>query len=395
MIAARGNHLRKRRDGEHARVTYVELFFDLVFVFAVTQLSHGFLEHLTPFGALQTALLMLAVWWAWFVTTWCANWLDPDKTAVRVLLFALMLLGLVFSTSIPKAFEQRAAAFALAYVAMQAVRDLFMLWALRRHDSGNHVNFLRIGAWHLLSAPFWIGGIFVEGPARFALWALAVVIENIGPLAGFRTPGLGRSTTTDWTIEGGHMAERCALFVIIALGESILITGATFSGLVWSADNVAAFVVAFGGSVAMWVVYFNIGAERASRHVAASDDPGRLARSGYTYLHILIIAGIIVTAAGDEIVLDHASGHMEWTIAAVLAGGPALYLAGNALFKRLTAPHLPLSHLVGLGLLAIAFSASSLMTPLHLSAATTGVLIVVALWERLSLGPQTAHASHA
>ena len=114
MFAARTSHLRVREGHAHARVTFVELFFDLVFVFAITQLSHGLLEHLTPLGVLQTAILMVAIWWAWIDTAWITNWLDPDKPAVRLLLFALMLGGLVLATAIPKAFEERAFAFALA-----------------------------------------------------------------------------------------------------------------------------------------------------------------------------------------------------------------------------------------------------------------------------------------
>src|SRR6185295_14989996 len=128
-LAARTSHLRVRHG--HSRVTYVELFYDLVFVFAVTQLSHGLLEHLTPLGALQTAVLMLAVWWAWIDTAWITNWLNPDRTAVRVMLFGLMLSGLVLAASIPKAFEERALAFALAYALGQLGRGLFMLWALK------------------------------------------------------------------------------------------------------------------------------------------------------------------------------------------------------------------------------------------------------------------------
>ena len=115
QFAARANHLRARGGHADSRVTYVELFYDLVFVFAVTQLSHGLLEHLTLLGALQTAVLMLAVWWAWIDTAWITNWLNPDRTAVRVMLFGLMLSGLVLAASIPKAFEERALAFARRY----------------------------------------------------------------------------------------------------------------------------------------------------------------------------------------------------------------------------------------------------------------------------------------
>jgi low temperature requirement protein LtrA len=388
LLAASVSHLRVRRGHEHNRVTFVELFYDLVFVFAVTQLSHGLLEHLTPLGALQTALLMIAVWWAWIDTAWITNWVDPERAPVRLLLFALMLLGLVLSASIPKAFEERALTFALAYVAMQIVRNLFMLWALRRHDDGNFRNFLRITAWHLIDAPFWVAGALAEGPARLALWAIAIGIESTAPMVGFRLPGLGRSATTDWVVEGAHMAERCALFIIIALGESVLITGATFAGLTWDTPHVGAFLVAFIGSVAMWAVYFNIGAERGSRQIASSADPGRIARNGYTYIHILIVAGIIVTAVGDDLVLHHPGGATDWKTAAVVLGGPGLYLIGNSLFKRLSAPNYPLSHTAGLAMLAMLTATVPFATPLLLGAAATAVLIVVAVWETISLRPK-------
>jgi low temperature requirement protein LtrA len=389
MFAASVNQLRVRHGHEHHRVTYVELFFDLVFVFAVTQLSHGLLKHLTPIGALQTGLLMVAVWWAWIDTAWITNWLDPKRPAVRMLLFALMLAGLVMSSSIPRAFEDRALPLALAYVGMQVGRNLFMLWCLKLHDLVNYRNFLRITIWHGAAAPFWILGCLVNDPiSRLGVWAAAVGIESLAPIVGFRVPGLGRSTTADWTVEGAHMAERCGLFVIIALGESILTIGVSFADLAWAAETIAAFVVSFLGSVAMWTVYFNIGAERSSQVIASSADPGALARSGYTYLHILIVAGIIVAAVADELVLRHPNGHDGHTDAdtgLAILGGPALYLVGNMLFKRLSAPTTPLSHLVGLALLALLVPATAIATPLVLSAGTTAILIAVAIWEWLSL----------
>ncbi len=153
----------------------------------------------------------------------------------------------------------------------------------------------------------------------------------------------------------------------------------------WSRTTLAAFAVTFVGSVAMWLVYFNIGAERASRRIAQSRDPGRLARSGYTYLHIVIVAGIIVSAVADELVLSHPTGHTELKSLLVIVGGPALYLVGTALFKTLTAPVVPLSHLVGLGLLALVASSGMTASPLILSAGTAATLIVVAIWEWASL----------
>jgi low temperature requirement protein LtrA len=333
---------------------------------------------------------MLALWWAWIDNAWITNWLDPEHAPVRLLLFVLMALGLIISASIPQAFEARGLAFALAYGIFEIIPKPFMLWALKRHDARNYRNFMRITVWRATGAACWIAGGFVAGEVRLAVWALALTIDTGAPLVGFFVPGLGRSTTADWTVEGGHLAERCALFVIIALGESILITGATFAGLAWNGVTAAAFVNAFVGSVAMWVVYFNIGAERASRIFAASADPGRLARSGYTYLHIPIVAGIIVAAVADELTLAHPGGHTGIATAAVILGGPALYLAGNAAFKRLTAPYVPLSHSVGLGLLAALILAVPAASPLALSAATTAVLILVGAWEWVSLGRRTA-----
>jgi low temperature requirement protein LtrA len=388
VIYSRRNLLRPRGGHDHARVTFVELFFDLVFVFAVTQLSHNLLDHLSLLGAVETGLLMMAVWWVWIYTSWITNWLDPEKRPVRLMLFALMAAGLVMSSSIPQAFGSRGLAFAATFVFMQVGRCLFMLWAVRHHDHGTFRTFQRITTWLSLSGLFWIAGGLADGWPRIVLWATAIAIEYVSPAVGMWVPGMGRSTSQDWRIDGGHLAERCALFVIIALGESLLVTGATFAEMEWHGVSISAFVAAFLGSVAMWAVYFNVGAERGSHHIAQSTDPGRIGRNAYTYLHILIVAGIIVSAVADELTLAHPhghDGHTDLKTALILVGGPALYLLGTGWFKKLTSPNFPLSHLVGLGLLAAAGCCYGLATPLHLAAGTTAILIAVAVWEWASL----------
>jgi low temperature requirement protein LtrA len=381
-MTGRPNLLRTREG--HARVTYVELFFDLVFVFAVTQLSHSLLAHLSIGGALETLFLLLAVWWAWMYTCWFTNWIDPDKPAVRAMMFLLMLAGLALSTSIPAAFSTQGAVFAVAYVFMQAVRTVFLLRALHGHDDANYRNMRRILIWFCVSGIFWIAGGFTNGAVRWALWLVALGIEYLGPFARFYVPGLGASKYSDWKIDAGHMSERCALFVIIALGESILVTGATAAELAMTLANAAAFLVAFLGTVAMWWIYFNIGADRGSRHFAGADEPGRVGRNVYTYLHIPIVAGIVVTAVGDELVIAHPGGHTDIAAAFTLLGGPALYLAGNLFFKRPSANNYPLSHLVGLGLLAVLAPFATLLPPLALSGLTSVVLVTVAVWETRS-----------
>lgn len=381
MKGPKDSLLRARREGEETRVGFVELFFYLVFVFAITQLSHFLLEHFTLLGAVQTTLLLMAVWWVWIYTSWVTNWLDPDKTPVRLMLFLLMLAGPVLSTSIPEAFEDRVLTLALAYVFMQLSRTFFTMSALRGVSPANSQNFQRIMVWLTVSAVFWIAGGVADHGARLALWAVAVAIEHVSPAVGFFVPGLGRSETTDWNVEGSHLAERCGLIIIIVLGESILVTGATFARLDWTPVNASAFVVALIGSIAMWWIYFSIGAERGSRHIAKSKDPGRVARIAYTYLHLLLAGRIILSAVGDGLVLAQPLGPVEMNTAIAVVGGSALYVAGNLLFKQTITGRWPLSHLIGLGLLALVALLTPVVAPLILSLASAVALIVVAAWE--------------
>jgi low temperature requirement protein LtrA len=311
---------------------------------------------------------------------------------VRLALFVLMFAGLVMASALPQAFEERGLAFAGAYVAAQVGRGVFMLWCLHRHNPGNFRNFQRITAWVAVSGIFWIVGAFAQHEMRFALWAIALLIEYMSPAVGFWTPGLGRSSTADWDVEGDHLAERCGLFVIIALGESVLITGATFAKMTWTAPVVGAFLVAFVASVTMWWIYFNIGAERARHRIAGSSDPGRYARLAYTYLHVLLIAGIVVSAVSDELILAHPVGHTDFKTASTTIGGFALFLIGNILFKRTMTGRPTLSHFVGLALLALLAPFAVVLPPLAFGACATAILVLVAIWETRSYASGRAHA---
>ncbi|OCK55213.1 low temperature requirement protein A [Bradyrhizobium sp. LMTR 3] len=382
---AHGALFRRIVPHQHSRVTYAELFFDLVFVFAVTQISHTLLAHFTPLGALQVTLLFLAVWWVWVFTTWITNWLNPEKTPVRLLLFAMMLGGLVLSTSIPKAFDERGLWFAIAYAAMQVSKTIFLWLSTPPSRPRTRMNAVRIAAWFSVSAAFWIAGGIAEGQTRLMLWAIALVIEYISPAVRFWIPRYGASSVADWMIEGGHMAERCGLFIILALGESIVVIGATFAELAWTTENVLAFVSALVGSIAMWWIYFHIGAEAGSEQLSKSSEPGRLARLAYTYLHLPIVAGIIVAAVADELVLKHPAGHSDLKTVTSAIGGPLLFLFGTILFKLSFRGFLQLSHGAGIiALCALAWFASEL-SPLMLSILTTAIMIAVAVWETVSL----------
>ncbi|HEY5712401.1 MAG TPA: low temperature requirement protein A [Allosphingosinicella sp.] len=380
------NLLRSRDSHEEERVGSIELFFDLVFVFAVTQVSHIVITQPNLLGFVEAGMLFLAIWWVWVDTAWVTNWLDVRHAPVRLLLFFLMGAALVMSITLPRAFGDRALAFALSYVLIQLGRHLFMIAALRLHARDNFINFLRIAAWSLVEAPFWIAGALSADPAmRLTLWGIALAIVTTGPIAAFWVPGMGRSDTRTWDVEGHHFSERCGLFIIIALGESIVVTGGAFGQVGWDASAIAAFAAALVGTIAMWWLYFDIGAERAARQLASESDPGRMARLAYTYFHIPIVAGIIVTAASDEMAVVHPGHHAGPFEIAALVGGPALYLFGNLIFKRTNAAHFPLSHLVGLGLLALILPFAGHFSQLHLSLAATAVLVLVAGWEWVSL----------
>jgi len=381
----RGAMFRVLMPDRQARVTNAELFFDLVFVFAVTQLSHTLLNHFSLLGAVHVTLLFLAVWWVWIYTTWVTNWLDPDQTPVRILLFLLMLGGLVLSMTIPKAFDERGLWFAGAYAAMQVGRTAFWLLVTPGHRTLDRDNAIRILAWLSVSAVFWILGGLAEGEMRLYLWIVALGIEYVAPAVRFWTPGLHLSSVEAWQVEGGHMAERCAGFIIIALGEAIVVNGATFAELTWTHENVAAFLSALIGSIAMWWIYFHKGAEAGAEMISKSAESGRVARLAYTYLHMPIVGGIILTAVADEVVLKHPAGHPDLKTIVCAIGGPLLFLVGTILFKYAIRGFLQLSHGVGI----IAFAAVGLfgrdLSPLWLSILTTAILIMVAAWESLSL----------
>jgi low temperature requirement protein LtrA len=375
--------LRAQRGGG-GRVTFLELFFDLVFVFAVTQLSHLLLTHLTGHGAIQTLLLLLAVWWAWIDTAWITNWFDPNHRAMRLVLVAVMFGSLIMSAAIPEAFGARGLYFAGAYAAIQVGRNAFAVAALGSQP-GLRRNFARILSWKLVSGALWVAGGFAHDGSREALWLAAVIFEYAAPAAGFYTPGLGRSTVSDWTISGGHLAERCQLFLIIALGESILVIGGTFGEVAFSAARLAALLVAFLGSVALWWIYFDRSADAGGEVIEHADDPGRLGRSAYTYGHLPMVAGIIVAAVGNELVIAHPTGHTGAATVATTIGGPALFLAGHLLFKRAVFGRVSISRLAALAALAALASVGTAPPPLLLAGAVTLVLAAVASWDLVIL----------
>ena len=245
----------------------------------------------------RAAFLLVVVWWAWIYTTWMANWFDPASPAVRTVLTGVMLASLLMAAALPEAFGDQGMLFAASYVALQVGRNAAAMTLLARDHRLRDV-FERLLVWSIVSGALWLAGATLDPDQRLLLWIPALALDLAAPVARYWLPGRGRAATTDWDVEGGHFAERCQLFIIIALGESIVVTGATAADAGLTSTVAACLVVAFLETVALWWLYFGTPAERSHAAMTASDDPGRVARDAYTYLHLLIVAGIIATAAG-------------------------------------------------------------------------------------------------
>ncbi|WP_411035744.1 low temperature requirement protein A [Shinella sp. BYT-45] len=383
---ARSACLRTRGTAQEGKVAFAELFFDLVFVLTIIQLSHSLAAHYSLLGLVEAAVLMLAVWWVWIYTTWATNWLDPDKAPVRILLFVLMFLGLMLSIAIPTAFGVGGFLFALTYVAMQIGRSAFTAYVMRRDWPENSLNFTRITAWTAFAAVFWLAGGLAGDEARLALWLLALAIEYASPALGFPVPGLGRSKASDWQVSGAHMAERCALFVIICLGETILVTGRTVAGMeLLDGFTIILLATAFLSTATMWWIYFRFGHGEAAHLIEHSATPGRIARLAFTYAHIPIVAGIVLSAVAEEFALDHPHGDVDIKTASAIIGGPVVFLLGNIWFKAAIRGRWPLSHLAGIGALLALCLIVPIVQPYQLFIAAAAVLFGVALWEFLAL----------
>ncbi len=320
--------IRTLTDGEQ-RATFFELFFDLVYVFAVTQLSHHLLDDITWAGAAETAFMLVALYWAWNYTTWMTNWFDPDTVPVRLVLVFVMLASLLMAVAIPQGFGDYALLFACAYSGLQIGRNTFVVAVTPRGEFNQ--NFRQILAWSLLSAPLWVAGGIVDSEAlRWVLWLCALGLDLAAPLLTYWVPGAGSTPMSKWQIEGAHFGERFQLFVIIALGESIVLACATASDTGLSVEVVAALLLAFLSSTALWWLYFGQMASTVLEWIrmATADERGQIGRDIYTYLHLPIIAGIVLVAVADELVIAHPIDDLHQAGALVALGGPALFLAG-------------------------------------------------------------------
>jgi low temperature requirement protein LtrA len=375
---------RNRDAGEAQRATALELFYDLVFVFAITQVSHLVLDDLSWLRAGEALLALLVVWWAWNYTTWVTNELDPDSIAVRLLLIWLMLLTLVLAIAIPDAFGARALLFAGSYVAIQLSRHVFLTFVAASRGTIERERAGRILFWFVVAGIFWIAGAFAEDEARAALWILALVVDLTAPLHFYSIPGHPRLSHTTWEVETAHFAERFQLFMIIALGETIVLTGATTAGLDLDIARMAAFALAFAATAALWWLYFDYVARIAERRLALAPNRTKLARDGYTYLHAVLVAGIILAAVGDELVIAHPADELSHAELLAVVGGPALYLLGHALFRLRMAGSIAWKRVTGAVACLFVGVVGFVLPALAVAALLVGVLVAVIGAEQLA-----------
>jgi low temperature requirement protein LtrA len=385
--------MRRRQEGEQ-RATFFELFFDLVYVFAVTQVSHHLLEEIGWAAAAETTFMLVAVYWAWNYTTWMTNWFDPDTVPIRLVLVFVMAASLLMAVAIPEGFGDYALLFACGYSGLQIGRNAFVVAVTPRGQFNQ--NFRQILAWSLFSAPLWVAGGVVDAEAlRWVLWLAALGIDLAGPLVAFWLPGAGTAPMSQWQIEGAHFGERFELFVIIALGESIVLAGATASDTGLSVDVVAALLLAFLSSTALWWLYFGqvAGAVLERIRGATAEERGQIGRDIYTYLHLPIIAGIVLVAVGDELVIAHPIDDLHDAGALVALGGTALFLAGlMACAARIgqaqSAPRV-VAILALLAAMPLAAGADSLLVSTLLTA-LLAALVVAEQRRSLAIGPADA-----
>jgi low temperature requirement protein LtrA len=310
---------------ENERVSPLELFFDLVFVLAITQCTALMSQHPTWEGLAQGLLVLALLWWAWVGYAWLTSVVDPEDDAVRIAIFAAMAALLIVSLTVREAFGDLAITFAVAYGVVRAGQiALFVIAsqedpALRRSITG-----LAVGT--AIGLALLIGGALIGGTGLAALWVLALVLDMGGPYL-FGSEG--------WKLVPGHFAERHGLIIIIALGESIVAIGTGAHASLTVGIAVAA-VLGIALAAALWWIYFDVVALVAARRLVAAPvgrEQNEMARDSYSYLHFLMVAGIVLVALGLKKTLLHVNDPLETVPAVALLGGTALYLLGHVAFR--------------------------------------------------------------
>jgi low temperature requirement protein LtrA len=371
---------------EESRVTPLELFFDLVFVLALTQCTALMADQPTWEGLAKGLLVLGVMWWSWVGYAWLTSVVNPEEGAVRLVVFAAMAAFLVVALCVPGAFTDEALLFACAYAIVRFSQiALFVLAS--RDDPG-----LRHAVWGLLASTavgvgLLVAASFADGSLQGGLWALALTLDMGGPLL---------IDPSGWRLEPGHFAERHGLIVIIALGESIVAIGVGAEAGVTTGVVVAA-CIGIAIAAALWWLYFDIVALVAERRLSNAK-PGRerntIARDSFSYLHLPMVAGIVLVALGLKKTLEHVDDPLKVVPAAALLGGAALYLLAHVAFRWRNVHRFSWQRLLAaillVALLPVALEISALTTT-AVVAALLAALIAFETWRFADLRDRMRH----
>ncbi|MET8232801.1 low temperature requirement protein A [Micromonospora sp. NPDC005298] len=392
MTAGRGAALLRPAESS-GRATFLELFFDLAFVVALTRVSQRFagLGDDTGWalaeGFGRTLLLFLALWLIWSHTAWITSRYEPEQPVVQAVVVGTMFAGLVMAVTLPRAMEERAVPFVAAYLVVMVVRPLVVAAALSGHPRRRVP--LRLAVWAAATAPLWLVGALGPDRFRLSLWAVALAVDYLAWTLGWPLPRVGASRIGRWRIAGTHLADRYQQMVLIALGESILVLGTVFSGADYSGERAAAFVVAFATSALIWRIYFHRAGLLLTEALERATPPGRLgAMSERT--HLLIVLSVLVTSVGYELVIDDPFGPPRPAWLLFLVGGPMLFLVARARLEHEIFGRVSRSRIVGLVALLLFTPAVARWEPMVGLSVVAGVLALVALLDaRRSRGRPT------
>ncbi|WP_053226303.1 low temperature requirement protein A [Solirubrobacter soli] len=366
-----------RAPGAERAVSPLELFFDLVYVFAIGELSHHLIEHVDLRTGAETLVLALAVVYAWYMIAWGANWLDPDRLPVRLLLVGLMFASLLMSVAIADAFDERAWLFVTGFLLIQIGRCVFLIVAQRGRPLGEH--FVNDLVWELAAGVLWVAGAFADHDSRLILWGLAVAVGYAGVTTLHWLPRRGkRIDLRHAEIASEHLIERFRLFFIIALGETVLTMGTAFTDEPFALDRLLALAFGFTATVALWWNYFERAEGIAVEATETPEDAGAVGWWGTLTLTLIVLA-LIAIAVGDALAIAEPADDTTLGFTALTFGGPALFLIAQAVFIRATLGHVPRSRLLALAALAILAVATAPFSLLIGIAASSAVLVAVAI----------------
>ncbi len=315
----------KHTSEQKYEVMPLELFFDLVFVFALSQLSQHLLTHLSWRGAAETLVMLLAVFAVWFTTSWSATLIRPDQSRTRWLVLAVMLLGLFMNASVTRAFTSSGWAFVVPLLLIQLGRTVWTL--VNSTDAVLREHYFRTLLWVIATTPLWIAGAAMSPEARVLWWALAAGIDQIGRWLAHPIPGR-RLRSENVEFDADHMLERCRLFLLIALGETVFTTGTAIAAAPTTMMTLITGTFALAGTVALWALGFGRSHRLIMQHLEKTSDPIRASRHAVNALMIMV-AGLISVAVANREVIAHPHGHTSFALSLLLAGGPILFVAAQ------------------------------------------------------------------